>query len=89
MSTVHATTARLMYGEQARFFQDEIRQDLKHKKKGMVAMASASEPRDPMLMHLQGGRNARKQNNTTACILNIMGTKETFCLHVECGLAAC
>ena len=32
---------RLMYGEQARFFQDEIRQDLKHKKKGMVAMASA------------------------------------------------
>lgn len=33
-----------MYGEQARFFQDEIRQDLKHKKKGMVAMASASGP---------------------------------------------
>lgn len=31
-----------MYGAQARFFQDEIRQDLKHKKKGMVAMASAS-----------------------------------------------
>lgn len=30
-----------MYGEQARFFQDEIHQDLKHKKKGMMAMASA------------------------------------------------
>ena len=33
---------RLMYGDQARFFEDEIRQHLKHKSKGMVAMASAS-----------------------------------------------
>ena len=31
-----------MYGDQARFFEDEIRQHLKHKAKGMVAMASAS-----------------------------------------------
>ena len=30
---------RIMYGEQARFFEDEVRPHLKHKKKGMVAMA--------------------------------------------------
>ncbi len=28
-----------MYGEQAHFFEDEIRPHLRHKKKGMVAMA--------------------------------------------------
>lgn len=37
-----ASFFRLMYGDQARFFEDEIRQHLKHKSKGMVAMASAS-----------------------------------------------
>ena len=30
---------RVLYGEQGRFFEDEIRPHLKHKKKGMVAMA--------------------------------------------------
>ncbi|KAL6776790.1 CYN59 [Auxenochlorella protothecoides x Auxenochlorella symbiontica] len=30
----------VLYGEQARFFEDEIRPALKHKKKGMVGMAS-------------------------------------------------
>ena len=40
--TGHITARRLMYGDQARFFEDEIRQHLKHKARGMVAMASAS-----------------------------------------------
>lgn len=34
---------KFLYGEQARFFGDEIHLDLKHSKKGMVAMASAGE----------------------------------------------
>lgn len=29
-----------MHGDQARFFADEVREHLKHKTKGMVAMAS-------------------------------------------------
>ena len=33
---------RLMHGDQARFFADEVREHLKHRTKGMVAMASAS-----------------------------------------------
>ena len=35
-------SCRLMHGDQARFFEDEIREHLKHKVKGTVAMASAS-----------------------------------------------
>lgn len=31
----------LMYGDQARFFEDEIRPHLRHKSKGTVAMAAA------------------------------------------------
>ncbi|KAJ4705822.1 Peptidyl-prolyl cis-trans isomerase [Melia azedarach] len=34
---------KYLYGEQARFFSDEIRVDLKHTKTGTVAMASAGE----------------------------------------------
>lgn len=34
---------RFLYGDQARFFQDEIHLDLKHAKKGTIAMASAGE----------------------------------------------
>ncbi|KAI7741023.1 hypothetical protein M8C21_011953 [Ambrosia artemisiifolia] len=34
---------KFMYGDQARFFQDEIHLDLKHTKKGTIAMASAGE----------------------------------------------
>ncbi|KAK9088131.1 hypothetical protein Scep_027213 [Stephania cephalantha] len=34
---------RFLYGDQARFFADEIHQDLKHSKIGTVAMASAGE----------------------------------------------
>ena len=31
---------RILYGEQARFFEDEIHPHLKHRKKGTVAMAT-------------------------------------------------
>ncbi|KAF9624092.1 hypothetical protein IFM89_007790 [Coptis chinensis] len=34
---------KFLYGDQARFFGDEIRPELKHSKKGTVAMASAGE----------------------------------------------
>ena len=34
-----SVACRVLYGEQGRFFEDEIRPHLKHKKKGMVAMA--------------------------------------------------
>ena len=30
----------MLYGEQARFFEDEIRPELKHKQRGVVGMAS-------------------------------------------------
>eukprot|EP00887_Chlorella_sp_A99_P006020 scaffold27.g6020.t1 len=33
----------LLYGEQARFFEDEIRPHLKHKKRGLLCMAGAGE----------------------------------------------
>jgi peptidyl-prolyl cis-trans isomerase-like 4 len=33
----------LLYGDQARFFEDELRPHLKHKKKGIVGMASAGK----------------------------------------------
>ena len=32
-----------LFGDQARFFEDEIRPGLKHKAKGTVSMASAGE----------------------------------------------
>ncbi|KAH7557810.1 hypothetical protein JRO89_XS11G0224100 [Xanthoceras sorbifolium] len=34
---------KFLYGNQARFFSDEIREDLKHSKTGTIAMASAGE----------------------------------------------
>ena len=33
----------ILYGEQARFFEDEIRPHLKHKQRGMVGMASGGK----------------------------------------------
>ncbi|KAL4423813.1 hypothetical protein ABPG75_001114 [Micractinium tetrahymenae] len=33
----------VLYGEQARFFEDEIRPNLKHKKRGLLGMASAGK----------------------------------------------
>jgi len=41
-SILHSTF-RFLYGDQARFFNDEIHHDLKHSKTGTVAMASAGE----------------------------------------------
>lgn len=35
------SSRRLMYGEQARFFEDELHPHLKHKRKGMVGMAGS------------------------------------------------
>jgi peptidyl-prolyl cis-trans isomerase-like 4 len=34
---------RILYGDQARFFEDEIRPQRMHKKRGTLAMASAGE----------------------------------------------
>jgi len=39
----HASTRRFRYGEQARYFDDELRPHLKHTKKGTVGMASAGK----------------------------------------------
>ncbi|KAJ8532650.1 hypothetical protein K7X08_012573 [Anisodus acutangulus] len=40
---LHGLSSKFLYGEQARFFGDEIHLDLKHSKMGTVAMASAGE----------------------------------------------
>lgn len=40
---IRVSTFRVLYGEQARFFGDEIHLDLKHTKTGTLAMASAGE----------------------------------------------
>lgn len=38
--SVSTVCCRVMYGEQARFFEDEVHPHIKHKGKGMVGMAS-------------------------------------------------
>ena len=43
MSNSSTSCPRLLYGDQARFFEDETRPHLKHKRKGVVGMASAGE----------------------------------------------
>lgn len=43
ISYLFCHTNRFLYGEQARFFEDEIHPDLKHDRTGTVAMASAGE----------------------------------------------
>ena len=35
-----AAVRSILYGDQARFFEDEIRPHLKHRRRGMVGMAS-------------------------------------------------
>lgn len=49
---------RFLYGDQARFFSDEIHLDLKHSKMGTVAMASAGENLNAsqvvMVLHIFG-----------------------------------
>jgi hypothetical protein len=39
----NSCSIRFLYGDQARFFDDEIRPELRHSKTGTVAMASAGE----------------------------------------------
>lgn len=43
MLILTSCTFRFLYGDQARFFGDEIRLELKHTKMGTIAMASAGE----------------------------------------------
>jgi cyclophilin family peptidyl-prolyl cis-trans isomerase len=39
----NSCSIRFLYGDQARFFDDEIRPELRHSKTGTVAMAGAGE----------------------------------------------
>lgn len=65
----------LMHGDQARFFADEVREHLKHKTKGMVAMAS-------------GGKetNASQFYITTGLELDSLDSKHTIFGEVSEGL---
>lgn len=47
----------LLYGEQARFFEDEIKPHLKHKRKGTVGMASAGENLNASQFYITAGDN--------------------------------
>ncbi|KAK9908808.1 hypothetical protein WJX75_003169 [Coccomyxa subellipsoidea] len=47
----------IMYGEQAHFFEDEIRPHLRHKKRGMVAMAGAGENRNASQFYITLGKD--------------------------------
>eukprot|EP00959_Pyramimonas_sp_CCMP1952_P071712 1497852-Pyramimonas_sp.AAC.1 len=58
---------RLLYGDQARFFEDEIRPEIKHKKKGMLGMASAGE-----------NQNASQFYITTAADISSLAEKHTI-----------
>lgn len=48
---------RLLYGEQARFFEDEIKPTLRHRKKGLLGMASAGEDRNASSFYFTTGLN--------------------------------
>lgn len=50
-------TCSLLYGEQARFFEDEIKPHLKHKRKGTVGMASAGENLNASQFYITAGDN--------------------------------
>ncbi|KAK9818607.1 hypothetical protein WJX74_010293 [Apatococcus lobatus] len=64
-----------MYGEQARFFDDEIRPHLKHKKKGTLAMAGGGE-----------NLNASQFYITTGAELDSLDEKHTVFGEVAEGL---
>lgn len=64
-----------MYGEQARFFDDEIRPHLKHKKKGTLAMAGGGE-----------NLNASQFYITTGAELDSLDEKHTIFGEVAEGL---
>ena len=66
---------RLLYGDQARFFEDEIRPHLKHKRKGVVAMASAGE-----------NLNASQFYITTAEDMDSLDEKHTIFGQVGSGI---
>lgn len=57
---------RFLYGDQARFFNDEIYPDVKHSKMGTVAMASAGE-----------NLNASQVEEIAYCQLNSLFWKES------------
>lgn len=65
----------LMHGDQARFFEDEIREHLKHKAKGTVAMASGGK-----------GTNASQFYITTGQELDSLDGKHTVFGEVSEGL---
>ncbi len=46
-----------MYGEQARFFEDELRPNLRHKRKGVVGMASAGKNLNASQFYLTTGED--------------------------------
>lgn len=56
-----------MYGEQARFFEDEIRPHLRHKKKGILGMAGGGK-----------NMNASQFYITTAAELDSLDDKHTI-----------
>jgi hypothetical protein len=45
----------MLYGEQARCFEDEIRPTIKHKKKGMVGMASVGKDTNASQFYITTG----------------------------------
>ncbi|GAX85095.1 hypothetical protein CEUSTIGMA_g12515.t1 [Chlamydomonas eustigma] len=65
----------LLYGEQARFFEDELRPHLKHKKRGVVGMASAGK-----------NMNASQFYITTGDALHSLDEKHTIFGQVAEGL---
>ncbi|CAD7700508.1 unnamed protein product [Ostreobium quekettii] len=54
----------VMYGEQARFFEDEIRPQLKHKRKGTVAMANAGKNTNASQFYISTGKDLDSLDET-------------------------
>ena len=50
-----AIPCRVLYGEQARFFPDEIRPHLKHKAKGLVGMAAGGKDMNASQFYITTG----------------------------------